>query len=134
MADIPTLSALQTQIEADLKAELGITKNWIGKVFLRVLAIVQASKLKLFYLAIGLLQKNIFVDTCDEATLLRFGRVKLNRDPFPATSGEYVLNITGNIGGIVAKGQTFKSSGGYVFETKAAVELTTTTGQIEVVA
>jgi uncharacterized phage protein gp47/JayE len=81
-----------------------------------------------------MVQKNIFADTCDESTLLRFGRVKLNRDPYPATAGGYVFNITGNAGGVVAKGQTFKSNFGYVYENKAEYILSSTTGQINIVA
>lgn len=138
MADIPTLSELQSQIENDIKTELGITRNWVGKVMLKVLALVQAAKLKLYYLAIAVLQKNIFVDTADSesngGTLERFGRVKLGRNPRQATSGEYTLNITGSIGGVVLKGQTFKSNSGYIFETKAQVTLSSTSGQIEVTA
>ena len=143
MADIPTLSELQIQIENDIKTELGITQSWIGKVVIKVLALVQAAKLKLYYLAIAFLQKNIFVDTATSefqgGTLERFGRVKLGRDPFPAVAGEYTLDVTGEIGGIIQKGQTFKStltstSPDKIYETKSQVTLTGTIGQIEVIA
>jgi len=130
MADIPTLATLITQIENDLRSELGITRVWIGKVFLRVLAIVQATKLKLFYLLVAALQKNIWVDTADSeangGTLERFGRTKLGRNPNPAEAGEYTLNITGTTGGEVLKGTIFKSSStatsaGKMFEVKTTV-------------
>jgi uncharacterized phage protein gp47/JayE len=143
MADIPTLAELQSQIENDIKTELSITKTWVGKVMLKVLALIQAAKLKLFYLMIAEVQKNIFVDTADSeqngGTLERFGRVKLLRNINPATSGEYTLNVTGSIGGIILKGVTFKSdstaeSQGYIFEVTTTVTLTDTTGQIEVIA
>jgi uncharacterized phage protein gp47/JayE len=141
MADIPTLATLQTQIENDLRSELGITRTWIGKVFLRVLATVQAAKLKLFYLQVGQLQKNIYVDTADSeangGTLERFGRVKLGRNPNPAQAGVYTLNITGVTGGTVLKGTVYKSaatstSPDKMFEVTTTVVLVGATGTIEV--
>lgn len=143
MADIPTLSELQGQVENDIKTELGITKNWIGKVLIRVIALVQASKLKLYYLSIAQLQKNIFVDTAysefQGGTLERFGRVKLGRDPYPATAGEYTLNVTGSVGGTIPKNQTFLSSlsstsPNKLYSVKEEVILTGTTGTVEIVA
>jgi uncharacterized phage protein gp47/JayE len=139
MADIPTLATLQTQIENDLRTHLGITQTWIGKVFLRILAFVQAAKLKLFYLQIAQLQKNIFVDTADSeqngGTLERFGRVKLGRSKTPAIAGEYMLNISGSIGGTVLKGTIFKNtSTDKLYEVQTTVTLTGTTGQITVKA
>lgn len=137
MADIPTLAALQSQIENDLRTEFGITRTWVGKVALRIIAIVQAAKLKLFYLAIALLQKNIFVDTCDEETLVRFGIVKLGRAPNPARAGIYTINVTGSAGGVIEKGTIFKSeptstNPEYLFETTVALTLTGTTGTVEI--
>jgi uncharacterized phage protein gp47/JayE len=143
MADIPTLSELQSQIENDIKSELGITQTWVGKTVIKALALVQAAKLKLYYLAIAFLQKNIFVDTATSefqgGTLERFGRVKLGRNPYPAVAGEYTLDVTGEIGGTILKGQTFKSttsstSPNKIYEVKSEVTLTSTTGQIEVIA
>lgn len=143
MADIPTISELQSQIENDIRTELSITKTWIGKVVLRVIALVQAAKLKLYYLAIGEIMKNIFVDTANSefngGTLERFGRVKLGRNPYPAVSGEFTLTITGTIGGTVNKGQTFKSSlsstnPDKLYEVKEAVTLTGSSGTAEVKA
>ncbi|MDD5013667.1 MAG: baseplate J/gp47 family protein [Atribacterota bacterium] len=143
MADIPTIAELQTQIENDIKTELEITKTWVGKVMLKVLALVQAAKLKLFYLMVAEVQKNIFVDMADSeqngGTLERFGRIKLLRNINPATAGEYTLNVTGSIGGIILKGTTFKSnstaeSQGYIFEVKTTVTLIATTGQVEIIA
>lgn len=139
MADIPTLSTLQTQIENDLRTHLGISQTWIGKVFLRILAMVQAAKLKLFYLQVAQLQKNIFVDTADTelngGTLERFGRTKLGRNRNPALAGEYTLNITGLIGGTVLKGTVFKNTAtDKLYEVQTTVTLVATTGQIEVKA
>jgi len=114
MQNIPTLLELYNSILADLEAEYTITFPIFGKLYLKGLAAVQAGKLKIIYLAIGFLQKNIFVDTAtDEAaggTLQRFGRVKLGRNPFPAVAGQYVLQVTGTVGAVIAASTTFKSN------------------------
>lgn len=111
---IPTLAELQQSILTDLENELGVNIPAFGKVFLRPLAYVQAAKLKIYYLAIANLQKNIFIDTADPeavgGTLERFGRVKLNRNPFPAVAGQYDCEVTGEIGGVIPASTTFKSN------------------------
>lgn len=113
MIQIPKLSELFNDILADLESELTVTIPLVGKIFLRALAAVQAAKLKLYYLTIGQLQKNIFVDTADPeatgGTLERFGRIKLNRNPFAATAAQYDIDITGDIGATIPAGTTFKS-------------------------
>ena len=113
MIQIPKLSELFNDILADLESELTVTIPLVGKIFLRALAAVQAAKLKLYYLTIGQLQKNIFVDTADPedtgGTLERFGRIKLNRNPFAATAAQYDIDVTGDIAAIIPAGTTFKS-------------------------
>ena len=116
MVAIPTLQELYNSVLNDLKQELGITSSIFGKAFLVPLAAVQAAKLKLYYLAIAGVQKNIFVDTADSenrgGTLERFGRVKLGRSPFPATAGVYVLDVTGTASALISASTTFKSNDG----------------------
>ncbi len=113
MIAIPTLQELFNGIVTDLETQYGANISLTGKSVLRAIAAVQAAKLKLFYLVIGNLQKNIFVDTADSesvgGTLERFGRVKLGREPFPAVAAKYVLQITGTVGGTVKAETTFKS-------------------------
>ena len=110
---IPTIQELFSDIKADLETRLEITIPVFGKVFLNALAAAQAAKLKLFWLAIARVQKNIFVDTADPeaigGTLERFGRAKLGRSPFAATQGQYVVQFTGTIGAVIEAGQIFKS-------------------------
>jgi uncharacterized phage protein gp47/JayE len=110
----PTLNDLYVSILSDLKSELGITSDFFGKVFLMPLAMVQAGKLKLYYLAIANLQRNIFVDLAEPisfgGTLERFGLVKLNRLPFTAQSGSYDVTVTGTIGVLIPANTTFKSN------------------------
>lgn len=114
MINIPTLQELYVSILADLESEFNIGIPLFGKNFLRAMAAVQAGKLKLSYLYIGKVQKNIFVDTADPlsigGTLERFGLVKLGRLPFPATPGEYELEVTGDIGAVIPAQTTFKSN------------------------
>lgn len=111
--NIPTLNQLYTDILGQLESELGITIPLFGRNFLRALAAVQAAKIKLIYLAIGDVQKNIFVDTADPesigGTLERFGRVKLGRSPFTAQAGTYTIDVTGDAGAVIKASTTFKS-------------------------
>jgi hypothetical protein len=111
---IPTLIELFNSIKGDLEGKLGITIPFFGKAFLNGLAGVQAAKIKLIYLAIANLQKNVFPDLAESealgGTLERFGRVKLNRNPFPAVAGQYTVNVTGQIGATINANTTFKSN------------------------
>ena len=111
---IPTLKELFDDVLGDLQAEFNITIPLFGKNFLRALAAVQAAKLKLVYLTIASVQKNIFVDTADPeaigGTLERFGRVKLGRNPFNAVAGEYTVEVTGTIGATINAQTTYKSN------------------------
>lgn len=114
MIKIPTQKELKTAILSDIESTYGSSVPLFGKVFLNVLASVQAAKLKLYYLAIGFLQKNIWVDTADPeskgGTLERYGRIKLGRNPFPAVAGQYVVSVTGTVGAVIKAGTTFKSN------------------------
>jgi uncharacterized phage protein gp47/JayE len=114
MIVIPTTSQLYNSILNDLETEMGSNIPLFGKNFLRILAGVQAAKLKLYYVAIGKLQKNLAPDTADSeqsgGTLQRYGRIKLGRDPFPAQAGQYTVTVTGVIGATIPSQTTFKSN------------------------
>ena len=107
---IPTIQQLYNSIIADIETELNISIPLFGRSYLRAKAMVQAGRLWLLYLVMAAIQKNIFVDTCDEETLKRWGRVKLNRDPFPATQGRYTVLVTGTTGATIPAGTTFKAN------------------------
>lgn len=135
-----TLAQIYADVKADLEAQMQTNIPIIGKAMLRVFAAVQAGKLWLFYLALAMVQKNIFVDTADPesmgGTLQRFGRVKLNRDPFPATAGVYEATVTGETGAVIPARQTFKSNDdsshpGKLFILDTAYTMPSTTGTIE---
>lgn len=125
MTTIPTTDEIYTGIIADLQANLGIANIPVfGPVVLRAIALMQTGKIKLIYLAIGNLQKNIFIDTAEPesigGTLERFGRVKLNRNPNPAVAGQYTVSVTGTAGAIIPANTQFISSQtstspGYIF-------------------
>jgi uncharacterized phage protein gp47/JayE len=107
---IPTIQQLYASIIADVETELNISIPLFGRSYLRAKAMVQAGRLWLLYLVMAAIQKNIFVDTCDEEMLRRWGRVKLNRDPFPATQGQYTVLATGTTGATIPAGTTFKAN------------------------
>ena len=139
MITTPTLAQLYAANIAALEAEFTITIPVFGKSFLRGIAAVQAAKQKLQYLAIANTQKNIFVDTAESesvgGTLQRFGRVKLNRNPFPATAGQYQCAVSGSISAVIAAETTFKSdddstSPGKLFILDNAFTFVATTGNI----
>lgn len=113
MISLPTLSQLYNSIKSSLQSELGVTIPDFGPSFLRTFSIVLAGKLKQYYLAVGKVQKNIFVDTAEPeasgGTLERFGRVKLNRNPFPAVAGQYDVTVTGAIGAVIPAQSVFKA-------------------------
>lgn len=141
MTTIPTTIELYNDILSDLEAQYGLSIPVFGKNFLRVLAIVQAAKLKLFYLSIANVQKNIFIDTAEPenigGTLERFGRVKLNRNPFAATAGIYTVEVTGTIGAVIPAQTTFKSddtaqNAGKLFILDSEYTLTATTDTISI--
>lgn len=113
MVTIPTLQQLYTAVLSDLESAYGDNVPAFGKVFIRALAAVQAGKLKLLYLGLADIQKNIAPDTASPeengGTLERWGRIKLNRDPFTATAGQYVIQVTGTAGATIVANTTFKS-------------------------
>ena len=113
MIRIPTLSELYSQIVADLESELGESIPLFGKSFLRAMAAVQAAKLWLNYKINAFVQKNSWIDTADPesmgGSLERFGRVKLGRNPYPATAGQYLVTVTGSIGAVIPARTIFKS-------------------------
>ena len=136
MVTIPKISDLYNNIKSSIETKLNVTIPSFGKNFLRAFAQVQAGELKLFYIAVANVQKNIFVDTADSeefgGTLERFGRIKLKRNPFPAVAGKYTVSLTGSIGGVIPIGTLWKSddtsaSPDYLFTNDAPITFASTT-------
>lgn len=141
MITIPTLNEIYSGIISDLETKYGSSIPSFGKNFLRALAAVQAGKLWLNYKTIGFNQKNIFADTADPesigGTLERFGRVKLGRNPFPATAAQYLVSVVGDAGSIIPASTTFKSddnssSPGFLFVLDNAYTLTGVSDEITI--
>ena len=109
MITIPTITTLYTNILNNLKTSLGITATLVKKVFLIPFSGVWAGMLKQVYLYIGQTQANIWVDTCDDATLLRFGYTILGRPPFSTTAAVYRVTVTGTTGASIPAGTIFRS-------------------------
>jgi uncharacterized phage protein gp47/JayE len=139
MTTIPTIDELYQSIVTDIETEFGIVIPDEGKSFLRALSAVEAAKLKLFYLGLANLQKNIWVDTADPVsaggTLERFGFTKLGRYPNPATEGQYLCTVVGTAGAIIPALTQFKSdddstSPSYLFILDTAYTLTGTSDNI----
>lgn len=139
MISIPTLKELTDDVIASIENELNITLPTSGKNVIRPFAAVYAAKLKLYYLQLAKVQKNIFIDTADPVakggTLERWARVKLGRNRRPATAGQYLVDVTGTIGASISAGTTFKSDDdstapGYLFILDDEKTLTSTTDTI----
>jgi uncharacterized phage protein gp47/JayE len=139
MTTIPTIDELYQSIVTDIETEFGIVIPDEGKSFLRALSAVEAAKLKLFYLGLANLQKNIWVDTADPVsaggTLERFGFTKLGRYPNPATEGQYLCTVVGTAGAVIPALTQFKSdddstSPSYLFILDTAYTLTGTSDNI----
>ena len=113
MISIPTLQALCADLIAQLEAQYGDTISTTGKSALRATANSLGGQLKLFYLGLANNQKNMLPDTADSVavggTLERWGFIKLGRYPYLATSGEYILTVTGTIGAVINGQTTFLS-------------------------
>ena len=137
MTTIPTLQELKDDILANIQTEFGVTIPAWKKAFLKAFAIVLAGVFKMLYLTLGKVQKNIFVDTAEPDQVERFGRVKINRNRFPASQGRYQLTVTGLFGGIIPAQTQFLSDDssqnpGKLFILDTEYTLTATTDTITV--
>lgn len=112
MTTIPTLTALYNGVLSDLQTQFGDSIPLIGKIFLRAVAGVQAGRLKIYYLFLASVQKNIAPDTADPesmgGTLERWARIK-GIIQFPAAAGQYILAVSGSAGATIAANTTYKS-------------------------
>ncbi len=76
MINIPKILELNESIIAAFETEVDAVVNIEGKAALRALFAEQAGLMKVLYLTIGQLQRNMTTDTCDEETLLRRGYLR----------------------------------------------------------
>lgn len=113
MIQIPTTKNIVESVEKDLKAKLDLPEDDLRKV-LSVLSAVVGGQIKLVYLRILDVQRNLYPDTADSATnggeLERLGLIYLNRNPNPSTAGVYTISINGEINTSIRANLTFKSN------------------------
>lgn len=114
MINIPLLTTLYTTVKSQLEAYFETTIPDYGFNMLRGFSGVHANNLKMLYLTLGKVQKNVFPDTAEPeasgGTLERFGRVFLQRDPFPAIQGQYLCVVSGNTGATIPAASVFQSN------------------------
>jgi uncharacterized phage protein gp47/JayE len=113
MINIPTIAQLKSSIKASIEGAMNVTIQ-DTKNFLNVWIGQQAAKMRLMYLQLNFIQRQITPDTADleinGGSLEKWGRIKINRNKFPATSGLYTIQVTGTIGATINASQTFKSN------------------------
>lgn len=140
MREIPNLTEIKDTIANDLKTKLNLSDSNLRYV-LDAMDSVLAAQFKLVYLYLSDIQNNIFPDTAnveaEGGTLERLGRIYLNRNPRPATSGVFKLSVTGTAGAILRNSLTFKSNENsknpnQLFVLDAEYTLTGTDDEIEV--
>lgn len=102
---IPTIQELYTKTFNNIVSNLGGSSSITGKLVIRAISYAVAGVVYVLYLALAKVQKNLWCDTADSendgGTLERFGRVRLNRGPFAAVTGEYTVTVTGTDGGVI---------------------------------
>nr|WP_299067187.1 baseplate J/gp47 family protein [uncultured Allomuricauda sp.] len=140
MIQIPTTKNIIESIEKDLKAKLDLPEDELRKV-LSVLSAVVGGQIKLVYLRILDVQRNLYPDTADSAVnggeLERLGLIYLNRTPNPATAGVYTISINGENNTSIRANLTFKSnedstSPGNLYVTDEETILTGTDDTVEI--
>ena len=113
MADIPTIRQIYETLSNDLRNRLNLSDDDLKQV-LDAVNISLSGQLKLVYLRIGDIQNNIFPDTADTefngGTLERQGRIHLNRNRRPSTSGIFEVSVIAEDGSTLRQGITFKSN------------------------
>lgn len=139
MKKIPTITELYEKNLAKFEVGLGVNIPEEGKNYLRTIAAAISGEEHLMYLAIGMVQKNSWIDTADPVaqggTGERYGVVKMGRYPFPASQGVYTATVTGQPGSVIKAGTTFKSDDttqnpGYQFQLDIEYTMPGSTGTI----
>lgn len=116
MNNIPTLDEIYQDLIARVETKLNVSISSLPDAIfnsLRVECAAKSAVLKQMYLVVGKLQKNIFPDTAESeatgGTLERFGRAKLNRNPFQPEQGKYTVTVTGDPTGVIDAETTWRS-------------------------
>lgn len=134
---IPTIKQIYDGAISNFETEFGVTTNPFGQAMLVAFAGVMSGLIYLVYLTASLNDKNIWFDTCDNETLIRYGTTILGRYPFPATSAQYTITVTGTIGAVIPASTVFRSdddsaSPGKLYQVTGATTLAATSENIVV--
>jgi hypothetical protein len=139
MKTAPSINELFTSISTNLKSQFGISSENDLKRVLVAMASCDAGMLKILYLALLDVQKNILPDLADPesmgGTLERYGRLKLGRNPNPATQGRYTATFTGVIGTTISLGtQLVNKVTNTYYTVDASITLSSATGNTSILA
>jgi len=133
---IPTLQELTDQILNAIATEFSVDVTDLGSTY-QVWAKVQAGMQYQIYLGLSGVQKNVYYDLAQEDQLERYGQQILGRGPAPAEAGEYTIQVTGQIGGVIASGTQFQANdttlaAGSLFVVDVEKTLTGTTDTLQI--
>lgn len=137
MITIQSTNDIYNSLKSNVESKMNLTINIIGKVFLNAFCLAYAAKIKLLYLVLSQIQKNVAPDICDEETLLRYGKLKLNRYPYGPVEGQYTVQVNGSVGAVIRAGLVYKSdddslSPGILYQLDNAYTLVSTVDVITV--
>ena len=138
--NVPSTIEIYESIENDLRSKLDLPDDQF-RLVLNAMSSVLAAQLKLAYLRIEDVRKQLYPDTADLAInggeLERLGLLYLNRQPNPATQGVYQVAVTAEANAQIRANLTFKSnedstSPGVLYTTDSETTLTGSSDIIEI--
>lgn len=114
MNQIPSISQLYQLILQDYQNQLGTNIPSWAKTIVRTFSAVYAAIVYSLYLRMNFVYRNMLPDTADSTadggTLQRWGLLLLNRLPYSATQGRYIISGVGANGSTIPSGRQFTSS------------------------
>lgn len=114
MNEIPTTEQIFAIIMADYQNRMGVNMPNFGRYFIRVFAMINAHLFYLLYVRLNFVYRNILPDTATTpqhgGSLYRFGLLYLQRLPYNATQGVYLIEGIGAVGSVIPAGRTFTNS------------------------
>ena len=137
MNDIPTIKEIYDKIIQDFENNLNTTLQDWGRYFIKAYAMVVAGWMYMLFVKNYFVYRNMLPDTADSTknggTLERWGLIKLNRLPFKATQGKYMIEGNATIGSIIPAERVFSSEkNGQNYRIEQPYTFLGSTGQFEV--
>lgn len=129
----PSLQDLITRVEGDIKGGLGLV-ILLRRSFLKVFARVLAGLSHMLFGYIVYIEKQAFVDTADDDSVIaRWGGI-WGIDRKEATFADFILSVSGPVGVDIPVNTIYRRSDGVEYQTKTEVTLTGSGDTIELVA